>query len=160
MSPRLTEANLDDPITRHMPQNFARLRDHQTVGQVLEAMRRQPPEGRVIYFYVIDQEDRLRGVVPTRRLLLSPLDKPITDIMVRHVIAIPAAATVLDACEFFTLHRLLAFPVVDGERHLIGIVDVELYTEELSEVGDRQEEGAGKPGDDLFQLIGVHLAQA
>jgi magnesium transporter len=61
---------------------------------------------------------------------------------------------VLDACEFFTLHRLLAFPVVDGQGCLVGVVDVELYTNELSELD------AGEPDDDLFQLIGVHLGEA
>jgi magnesium transporter len=47
----------------------------------------------------------LKGVVPTRRLLLNPPDKPVAEIMVERVIAIPTSATVLDACEFFTLHR-------------------------------------------------------
>ena len=48
-----------------------------------------------------------------RRLLLSPADTPVAHLKVREVIAIPGPATVLDACEFFTLHKLLAFPVVD-----------------------------------------------
>ena len=42
----------------------------------------------------------------------------------------------LEACEFFTLHRLLAFPVVDEGRRLVGVVDVDLYTEELAETGE------------------------
>jgi len=61
---------------------------------------------------------------------------------------------VLEACEFFTLHRLLGFPVVDDNRRIIGVVDVELYTTELSEL-DRSERN-----DYLFQLVGVHLAEA
>jgi magnesium transporter len=148
---RLTEANLNDHVTQHMRQEVAQLRVNQTVGEALEEMRRQPPAGRIIYFYVLDADNRLQGVVPTRRLLLSPLDMPIAKIMVREVIALPAKATVLDACEFFTLHRLLAFPVVDDKHCLLGAIDVDLYTEELSEVGSMR--------DDLFQLIGVHVNQ-
>ncbi len=151
MATALTEANLNDPVTRHMHQDVARLRLGQTVGEALAEMRQQPPAGRIIYFYVVDSDNRLRGVVPTRRLLLSPLDKPLSEIMVRQMIALPAQATVLDACEFFTLHRLLAFPVVDDESRLLGVIDVELYTDELSEIGGMR--------DDVFQLIGVHLAQ-
>ena len=83
------------------------------------------------YFYVVDDDERVQGVVPVRRLLLSPLDKRVEEIMVREVIALPKTATVLDACDFFILHRLLAFPVVDKERRILGIVDVELYTDEL-----------------------------
>ncbi len=52
--------------------------------------------------------------------------------MVERLITIPATATVLDACEFFILHRLLAFPIVDEERRILGTVDVHLYTDELS----------------------------
>ena len=118
----------------------------------METLRRQPPKGRVIYFYVADGEGRLQGVVPTRRLILSPPEKPLTEIMVRQVIALPAKATVLDACEFFIQHRLLAFPVVDEKNHLLGVVDMELYTDELSNLSDANKR------DDLFQLIGVQIA--
>ena len=51
------------------------------------------------------------------------------------------------------LHRFLAFPVVDPERRLLGAIDVELYTDELRDLG-------GGLSDDLFQLVGVHLAWA
>lgn len=146
--------HLDDPVTHHMRRDFCQIRMSHTVGEALEAIRRQPPEGRVIYFYVVDDDNRLQGVVPTRRLLLNELDMKMTEIMVREVISIDHHATVLDACEFFTLHRLLAFPVVDEDRRMVGVVDVELYTTELSEL-DRSERN-----DYLFQLIGVHLTEA
>jgi magnesium transporter len=148
----LTEANLNDPVTKHLHQDFTRLYADQTIGQALEWVRQHPPTGRVIYFYVVDREDRLQGVVPTRRLLLNPPDKPLTQIMVRQVLALPASSTVLDACDFFIQYRLLAFPVVDESRRVLGVVDVELYTDELGRLGDVAHR------DDLFQLIGVHVA--
>lgn len=150
-SPAPDTSHLADPVTRHMRADFARLAADQTVGEAIIAARAVPPEGRIIYFYVLDAEGRLAGVVPTRRLLLSPDATPLREVMVTRVVTIPAAATVLDACEFFLLHKLLAFPVVDEERRMLGIVDVDLYTEELADV-DRREEL-----DDLFQLIGVHF---
>jgi magnesium transporter len=154
MAPALSAATLNDPVTQHMHQDFTQLRLGLTVGQALTALRERPPQERIIYFYVVDGDGRLHGVVPTRRLLLSPLDQPLAGIMINKVIAIPTAATVLDACEFFSLHRLLAFPVVDAERRLIGVVDVQLYTDELSELETSQGDQ-----EDLFQLIGVHLTQ-
>jgi magnesium transporter len=150
-SPSADTSHLADSVARHMRADFARLALDQTVGEAIAAARAAPPEGRIIYFYVLDAEGRLAGVVPTRRLLLSPDATPIRDVMVTRVVTIPAAATVLDACEFFMLHKLLAFPVVDEERRMLGIVDVDLYTTELADV-DRREEL-----DDLFQLIGVHF---
>jgi len=147
-------SNLNDPVTSHMRTDYARLLVTQTVGEALESIRNRPPEGRILYFYVVDDENHLRGVVPTRRLLLNDLHRPIAEIMVRQVITLSAMATVLDTCEFFTMHRLLAFPVVDAERRLIGVVDVELYTDEVSEIEK------GERNDDLFQLVGVHIAQS
>ncbi len=148
------DTDLNDSVLQHLHQDFTSLRVEQTVGQALASIRERQPQGRIIYFYVVDSEGRLEGVVPTRRLLLTPLERPIADIMVPQVIAIPATATVLDACEFFTLHRLLAFPVVDAEKRILGIVDVQLYTDELRDLERREGH------DDLFQLIGVHLTEA
>ena len=148
------QRTLDEPITGHMRTEFARLHIDQTIGDALSAIRTNPPSSRVTYFYVVDDDGRIRGVVPVRRLLLSPLDKRVEEIMVREVITLSKNATVLDACDFFILHRLLAFPVVDKDRRILGIVDVELYTDELIDL-DRTERH-----NDLFQLIGVHLAEA
>jgi magnesium transporter len=154
MESRLAADTLKEPVTKHMRLDFTRLRAGQTVGDALAMLRAQPPEGRIIYFYVVDEEDRLAGVVPTRRLLLSPPERPVAEVMLRQVITVPDAATVLEACEFFVLHRLLAFPVVDRDRRVVGVVDVELYTDELGAI----ETKAGH--DDLFQLIGVQLTEA
>lgn len=145
---------LNDPVTQHMRTDYARLHPEQTIAGALEALRQQAPGGRIIYLYVVDDENKLQGVVPTRRLLLNAPDKAIGEIMVRDAITIPARASVLEACEFFIMHRLLAFPVVNENRELQGVVDVELYTDELHDLDRRAE------SDELFQLIGVHLEDA
>ncbi len=136
-----------------MRTELARVQIDQTVGEALSAIRQSPPPRRIVYFYVVDDAGVLRGVIPARALLLSPPEARIEDIMLHNVVAVPADATVLDACEFFVLHRFLAFPVVDRQRRLIGAIDVELYTDELRDLG-------GGLSDDLFQLVGVHLARA
>jgi hypothetical protein len=41
----------------------------------------------------------------------------------------------LEACEFFILRRLPAFPVVEEERRILVAVDVEFYTDQLSDLG-------------------------
>jgi magnesium transporter len=154
MPDMLTQDDLHDPVVKHMRTDFVQLSQEQTVEQALASIRANQPEGRIIYFYVVAGDGRLLGVVPTRRLLLSPRDRPLADIMVKQVITIPHTASVLDACEFFILHKLLAFPVVDDARRMIGLVDVDVYTNELSNL-DRHDES-----EQLFQLIGVHLSDA
>jgi magnesium transporter len=153
MSTPVTERNLADPVARHMRTQLARLGVDQTVGEALAALRQSPPPARIVYFYVVDSNARIAGVIPARALLLSPPEARVADIMLRNVIAIPAEATVLEACEFFVLHRFLAFPVVDRQRRLVGAIDVELYTDEMRDLG-------GGLSDDLFQLVGVHLSWA
>lgn len=148
------KTDLTDLASKHMRTDFACVHLEQTVGQALDAIRERPPSGRIIYFYVVDDKNRLKGVVPTRRLLLNAPAKMVKEIMVESVITIPSTATVLEACEFFLHHRLLAFPIVDEENRLLGIVDVELYTDELADI-DRRE-----GNNDLFQLIGVHFTDS
>lgn len=145
--------HLNDPVTAHMRRDFARLRDDQTVAEALAAIRNSSIGGRIVYFYVLDAEERLRGVIPTRALLLSPPEARLHDLMVKRVITVPPDATLLDVCDLFLLHRLLAFPVVDQQGRMIGVIDVEHYTDELLQIGDRE------LSNDIFQLIGVRLAQ-
>lgn len=125
----------NESIARHVSKSFTSIRGSQTAAEAMENLRAHPPSERIIYFYVVDDWNRLQGVVPTRRLLLSRPDTPIAEIMARNVVALPAEATVLDACEFFIQHRFLALPVVDAERRMIGVVDVERYTEQLANFG-------------------------
>ncbi len=149
----VTAEKLNDVVTHHMRSDFVSLRADRTVADALATIRETPVDGRVVYFYAADEQGRLTGVVPTRRLLLSRPEVGIADIMEKKVVAIPDSATVLEACQFFALHRLLGFPVVDGEQRILGVVDVDLYTGELSNL-DRN------GSDDLFQLIGVHASEA
>lgn len=144
---------LTDPVSQHMRTDPTRVAADGTVAQALDCIRTHEIGGRVVYFYAVDGDDRLVGVVPTRRLLRAAPATAVREVMIRPVTAVPHTATVLEACEFFTLHKLLAFPVVDDDRRLIGLVDVDLYTDELEDLERRRE------GDDLFQLVGVHLTE-
>lgn len=145
---------LNDPVTLHMGPASPLLSVDHTVSESLDLVRASKDVGRVIYFYVVDRERRMQGVVAVRKLLLSQPETKIAEIMTTRIIEIPSTATVLDACEFFTLHKLLAFPVVDTDRKVIGAVNVDVYTDEIREIDRRQD------SDDLFQLIGVHLSEA
>jgi Na+:H+ antiporter, NhaA family len=141
MKARRGRIDLDEPIRAHLRSDFTPLRTDQTVGAALDWLRQHPPVGRIIYFYVVDAEGRLRGVVPTRRLILHSPETPLTEIMIGKVVALPAETTVLEACEFFVQHRLLGFPVVDDGQRLLGVVDVELYTTVLGQLEEARPAG-------------------
>lgn len=153
MARPVPEEHLDEPVTRHVHQKYIRLSAGQTVAQALDQIRKTGQEGWIVYFYVVDGQNRLVGVIPARRLLLNPPEARIDDLMERKVISLPQSATLLEACEFFLLHRLLALPVVDEQGRMVGIIDVKLYTEEITDLARREEY------QDVFQLIGVRLGE-
>jgi len=130
-----------------------------TVGQALERIRREGVGERVIYFFAVDSDKRLVGVLPTRRLLTAALETPLEEIMIRRVVAIPATATVLDACEFFVLYKFFAFPVIDEQRRVVGLIDVGLFAEEILGSREEQTRPATPVRDDIFEVLGFHLDQ-
>ncbi|MBL8799584.1 MAG: magnesium transporter MgtE, partial [Planctomycetia bacterium] len=82
----LDRAHLNDPVTTHMRRDFSHVAFEHTVSEAMAGFRQKPPSERIIYFYVLDADGKLRGVLPTRRLLLSTPETPVADIMIRNVI--------------------------------------------------------------------------
>jgi magnesium transporter len=144
------------PALTYARKDFPLLQADASVERALETIRREGVGERVIYFYAVDDRKRLVGVVPTRRLLTASPATHLREIMVPRVIALPAEATVLEACEFFVLYKFLAFPVVDAERRVIGIVDTDVFMESVLESEETESETAR---DDFFEALGFHLAQ-
>jgi magnesium transporter len=153
-----TPARFDDPVIAHARKDLPLLRADMNVQEALEAIRREGIGERIIYFYAVDESGRLAGVLPTRRLLTALPEVKLRDIMVRRVAAIPASATVLEACEFFVLYKFFAFPVIDSDRRVVGIVDINLFTEEMMEI-DPAEEAAAARSDEIFEALGFRVAQ-
>src|SRR5437763_2719871 len=159
MNDAIGSPDFNSLIVDHARKDFPLLDANMSVAAALERIRKEGVGERVIYFFATDSEKHLVGVLPTRRLLTAPLETRLEEIMVRKVVAIPASATVLEACEFFVLYKFFAFPVVDSARRVIGVVDVSLFAEEMMEAGDREEERVAKLGDDVFEALGFRLAQ-
>lgn len=126
----------------------------QTISEALESLRTRTITGQVLYIYVVDQDDRLVGVLPIRRLLFSPPEARVGDVMLAQSVAIPFDATLRDAFELFAKQRLLALPVVDAENRLLGTVDVQAYAEGAVGLAEQRQE------EELFQMIGVSVEDA
>jgi magnesium transporter len=150
---KLDERELGAPVTSFMRSDYTVLHPTQRIEQALASLRSQSVAEKIIYFYVVDDSGKLLGVVPTRRLLMSEPQQTIAGIMVDRVISIPASMTVLDACEFFVMYRLLAFPVVDSEGKLLGVVDAAVFTDEVFDISERE------ASQNVFQMIGVKIAR-
>jgi magnesium transporter len=145
-----TPTHLQQPVLSVARKDVATLGQDLTVHEALEAIRAHDLGEKIVYFYVVDGQERLAGVLPTRRLLTAALDRRLRDIMVPRVVAIPQTATLLEACEAFVLHKFLAFPVVDEERRIVGVVDVSFFTQEVFDMAEHE---------NVFEAIGFHVTQ-
>ena len=143
-------------IKTKLTKDFTELSESYTVEQALARIRENGAGDKIIYFYVVDANRKLKGVLPTRRLLISQPQQRLTDIMVPRVVAIPETATVLDACELFIMHRFMAIPVINTDQQILGVVYANILTDEINlepeELGDRQK------NDAIFESIGLHLS--
>ena len=145
----LTSSNLHDPVLPLVRPVPVVLRTTQTVSDAHAAIRAVPSARNAAYFYVLDDDHRLAGVVSARYLLTAPLDERVDRVMIPGVIAIPHWATVLVASEYFATRKLKAFPVIHDDGTLAGIVDVDLFSGQIISV-------ARETYDEIFQLLGVH----
>jgi len=152
----MTTDYLNEPVGGLAVREYTALSQDLTVTGALAQIREHGAAQQIIYFYVVDADQRLAGVLPTRRLLLAPPEARLRDIMIARVVTIPETATVLETCEMFLMHKFLAFPVVTAERRLVGVVNVGMFsqfTEEAMGLNERAHM------EEVFERIGFHVAE-
>lgn len=128
--------------------------EEQTMAEAMESLRSRVITGQVLYIYVVDDADRLVGMLPIRRLLFSSPAALVSAVMVRQSISIRFDQTLREAFEVFSHQRLLALPVVDDDGRLLGTIDVQTYSENAAELAEQRQ------ADELFQMIGISVEQA
>lgn len=127
-----------------MTTDFARLPQGLTVREALAEIARQASELETIYYiYIVDEQDHLVGVVSSRQLV-SALGKP--DLMVRELmetelVTVHATDDQEEVAAKVARFDLLAIPVVDDERHMLGIIThddvIDTMVEEATEDAQR-----------------------
>lgn len=145
---------LDDPVSRHLRPAHVTLQASTTVDRGIEDLRKLDADATIFYVYVVDGQERLLGVVPIRQLVTAPGGTRLEEVMRTDPVTLPAEATVDEAVEAFLDRELLAFPVVDADGRLLGVVDVRMFTREVVDHVEHHRL------DDVFQWIGLHAAEA
>ncbi len=123
-----------------MTTEFARLSENLTVREALEELGRQAGELETIYYiYILDDEGHLRGVVSARQLV-SAMGKPNTrigDLMEENLVTVNVDDDQEVVAQKVARYDLLAIPVVDQARHMLGIIThddvIDVVVEEASE---------------------------
>jgi magnesium transporter len=113
----------DDRILLYGSPELIRLPPATPAAEVLDRYRELATGKEVVmYVYVTDAEDVLKGVVDIRELVAAEHGQTLGDIMVEHVISLPQDATLRDAELLFERYSFRALPIIDDTEHLLAAV--------------------------------------
>jgi len=109
-----------------MTSEFLAFHPQMTTRKALDMLRTWKPETDVVYYlFVVDEQNRLCGVVNLRQLVVAEIHTLISEIMNPDVISVQAG-TDQEACSSLMAHYdLLALPVVDTDNVLMGIIAID-----------------------------------
>ena len=109
-----------------MTTDFLALPRDLTTGQAIDRLRElQPDPALVYYLYVVDSEGKLDGNVSLRDLVVAAPDTPLTKVMNPNVLRVEADTDKEEVAALIAKYDLLALPVVDARRVLLGTVTVD-----------------------------------
>ena len=152
-------AYAEDDAGGLMNPRYVRVRPDMTVDEAITYLRRQAADraGAMYYAYVLDAEQKLRGVVSFRKLLSARPDQRVEELMQTDLITVPEAMDQEELSRLFATYRLVSFPVVDAQGHMKGIVTlddiVDVVREEATE--DIQKIGGTAALDAPYLRIGI-----
>jgi magnesium transporter len=99
----------------------------------------------ILYLYVVDDEARLRGVVPIRRLVTAAPDRHVAELMIPDPVNVRADADREHAAALVARYNLLALPVVDAEGRMLGVMTVDDVIDVIRE----------EATEDIYHLAGL-----
>jgi CBS domain-containing protein len=115
-----------------MTTDYVWIYPHRTIAATIEKIREIAPKTEFVYYlYVVDQSDKLLGVLSLRTLLLSAPDLTIDDVMVTDIVSVTPDTRAQDVASMIARYDLLACPVLDADGKMQGIVTVDDAIDEI-----------------------------
>jgi CBS domain-containing protein/sporulation protein YlmC with PRC-barrel domain len=122
----------EETVGSIMNKDFIAFNINITVQETMELLREIKPEDEVShYIYIIDEQEKLQGVVSLKNLIVSKQDDELRKIMINNVAKINHRENVDDAIEMCVKYDLLSLPVVDDTEKLCGIVIISDIVEDI-----------------------------
>ena len=115
----------EDSAGRVMTRELFSLPASTPVRQAVASIQENRDVELIFYLYIVDDEGRLVGVTSLRQLLLAPPGETLGDIAQRDVIQVTTGTDQEEVARLAARYDLMAIPVVDEERRLVGIVTVD-----------------------------------
>jgi len=95
--------------------------EESTVGEVIEEIRERRDEVEPLHdVFVVDDENKLKGFLALKELLLSRPGVKVSDIMDRDVVSCPVDMDQENVALLFMKYNLVSAPVVDAQGRLVG----------------------------------------
>lgn len=108
-----------------MKDTFIALPAHLTVGEGLDTLRKRGEEEfqGATYVYIIDEHQKLAGIVSVRDLVFRPPGRRIADVMNTDVRHVRVDTDQEEVARLFSQYHYMALPVVERDGRLVGVVE-------------------------------------
>jgi len=115
-----------DSAAGRMTTEYIALPKAAVVRQGIEALREFEGDIETITdVYLLDEEERIAALIPIVQLLLANAETPLADLPRGHLVSCDVDANGKKVAELFDKYNLRALPVVDHEKHLVGVIHAE-----------------------------------
>ncbi|TDQ42146.1 magnesium transporter [Aureibacillus halotolerans] len=117
-----------------MTTEYVAVRVGQTVLEAMAVLKQKAPDAETIYYvYVLNDMQKLLGVLSLRSLIVSADDTLVDDILNARVLSVGVGDDQEDVAKRFKDYDLLAVPVVDVQHRLLGIITVDDIVDVIEE---------------------------
>lgn len=121
-----------------MGTEYLSVNENMSMPECIKEMRRQAEDLDDIYYvYVVDDDNRLRGVLPLKKMLTHPSVSKIKHVMETDPVSVRTDTPIEDVAIDFEKYDLVAMPVVDGIGRLSGQITVDDVMDEVREQSER-----------------------
>ncbi len=128
----------EDTAGGMMGTELIKVNENLSMPDCLKEMRHQAEDLDDIYnVYVVDDEDRLKGVLPLKKMITHPSVSKIKHVMETDPMSVRADMPIEDVAIDFEKYNLVAMPVVDSIGRLVGQITVDDVMDEVREQSER-----------------------
>jgi magnesium transporter len=145
-------------VGRMMTLDFVAIHPEWTVREALDYIREHGYDRETLNMvYVVDDAGHIIDDIRVRRFLLSPLDRPVRDLLDGNYTMLSPTDDREKALGLFKKFDRVALPVVDDNRKIIGIVTVDdmLDVAEAEATEDIQKLGGSEALDEPYTTISL-----
>lgn len=128
----------EDTAGGMMGTELIKVNENLSMPDCLKEMRHQAEDLDDIYnVYVVDDDDRLKGVLPLKKMITHPSVSKIKHVMETEPVSVKADMPIEDVAIDFEKYDLVAMPVVDSIGRLVGQITVDDVMDEVREQSER-----------------------